>query len=338
MSARLASVVALCWALGGCECNGSEAEPEPAAEAHPPEEGEPSPHAQPEEPSEPPLATVVSGWDRGQRIGTELLEVAAGGEALVLDLRDGGRITLDPGSRAALGEEAPAQIYLAEGALHAQLPPMGGSSRPTLRVGTPAGTLALEASGESYVAVAPDARVLFAQLAGLGRVYDGELDDEGRPSVIVLRPGRALLGGATTATQGVGTLAEARLMRGGFLSGGGDAPPAEALAERLASLDAYADAVATERERGQELQRQRVRASQAGEAERGAELQRELIAHSQVVSRQRAALRARWERARALAMNVGAEPDPSEAARSRVRALLGLVAPDAEADAQAPPD
>jgi len=145
---RFASVLALLSALGGCDCAGSEpaTEPEPETPEAPPDTTDESPH--PEEPrGEPPLATVVSGWDRGREVQAEVLEVAADAEPLVLDLRDGARITLDPKTRAALGEEAPAQLYLAKGALHAQLPPMGGSSRPTLRIGTPAGTLALEGSG-----------------------------------------------------------------------------------------------------------------------------------------------------------------------------------------------
>lgn len=341
MGSRLA-VLLLSLALGGCgECSGTEPrEPELETPAPTPEDTSDEPHAAPTR-GEPPLATVVSGWDRGRRIETEVLEVAPDAEPLVLDLREGGRITLDPGTRAAVGDEAPAEVFLAAGALHAQLPPMGGSSRPTLRIGTPAGTLALEASGETYLVVAPDGRTLYAQLAGLGRVYSGALDDEGRPIVIVLRPGRSLVGGAEEATEGVGTVTLARALRSGFVEAGDDAPPGDALDARLESLDTFADVVQAERTRGQEIQRQRVVASQEGDTERGAELQRELIAHSQVVSRQRDALRARWERARSLALLLEPDPDPSETARPRVRTLLGLEVPTtaaqpADDDAEAP--
>ncbi len=335
MGKRLATVVGLLWALGGCDCSSSELASEPERETPvPPDEDTTDENPHPEEPQgEPPLATVVSGWDRGREVETEVLEVAADAEPLVLDLRGGGRITLDPGTRAALGEEAPAQVYLAQGALHAQLPPMGGSSRPTLRLGTPAGTLALEGSGETYLVVAPDGRVLYAQLAGLGRVYDGELDDAGRPLVIPLRPGRSLVGGASDATEGVGQVGAARALRGGFEEAGEQSPPEGTLEPRIEWLNTFAESVAEERTRGQEIQRQRVLASRDGNEERGAELQRELIAHSQVVSRQRAALRARWERARSLALLTEAEPDPSEAVRGRVRVLLGLEIPSAEPDA-----
>lgn len=335
---RLRAVLLLSlWAASGCPSDPEpEGESQGESEVEPTQEAAPSPHTETlPEPEEPPLATVVSGWDRGRTIEAETLEVAADAEPLVLDLRDGARVTLEPGTRAAIGEEAPAEVYLARGALHGQLPPMGGSSRPELRVGTPAGTLVIAASGESYVMVAPDGRALFAQLAGMGRVYDGGLDDEGRPSAVPLRPGRSLVGGATDATEGVGNVTAARALRVGFLEGGGgDEPPAGALDRRLEELSAFLDAVAEERSRGQEIQRQRVLASQAGDSERGAELQRELIAHSQVVSRQRSALRARWERARSLALLTGPEPDPAEAIRPRVRTLLGLVIPTADGEAE----
>ncbi len=204
---------------------------------------------------------------------------------------------------------------------------MGGSSRPSLRIGAPAGTLVLDASGESYVVVAPDGRTLFAQLSGLGRVYDGALDDQERPAAIPLRPGRSLVGGATDTTEGVGNIELARALRTGFVEAGDDEPPSRTLDRRIEALSAFLDSVAEERTRGHEIQRQRVLAAQDGDAERGAELQRQLIAHSQVVSRQRAALRALWERARAVALLVEPEPDPSEELRSRVRTLLGLVIP-----------
>lgn len=322
----------LVCALGGCDCSGTEPATEPEQETPEPppvDTTDESPH--PEEPrGEPPLGTVVSGWDRGRELLTELLEAAPDAEPLVIDLRDGARLTLDPGSRAALGEEAPAQVFLAEGAIHAQLPPMGGSSRPTLRLGTPAGTLALEGSGETYLVVAPDGRVLYAQLAGMGRVYDGELDEEGRPSVISLRPGSSLVGGASDPTEGVGQVGAARGLRSGFEEAGATELPEGSVQPKIEWLNAFAESVEEERTRGQEIQRQRVLASQAGNTERGAELQRELIAHSQVVSRQRAALRARWERVRSLALLVGAEPDPSEAVRGQVRRLLGLEIPSVE--------
>jgi hypothetical protein len=334
---RRAVLLLSLFAIGGCPCDPDpETEPEVEVDEPDPETEPESPHGELPEPEEPPLARVVSGWDRGREIDTETIEVAEDAEPLVLDLRDGARVTLDPGTRAAVGEEAPAQVYLAEGALHTQLPPMGGSSRPELRVGTPAGTLVLEASGESYVIVAPDGRALFAQLAGLGRLYDGELDDE-RPSAIALRPGSSLVGGASDPTEGVGNVTAARLLREGFVNAGEDAPPARALDQRLEWLTAFMEAVQEERTRGQEIQRQRVIASQNGDAERGADLQRQLIAHSQVVSRQRA---------RSLALLAEPEPDPSEAVLPRVRTLLGLEIPtptilgddEASADTNAPAD
>ena len=305
------------------------AAPSPEAPATVDEAADPDPEPEPES-----LARVVSGWDRGRAVDTETLEVPADGEPLVLDLRDGARITLDPGTVAALGEEAPAQVLLGKGALHAQLPPMGGSTRPSLRVGTPMGSLVIDASGESYVVVAPDGRVVFSQLAGLGRIYDGELDSRGRPTSLPLRPGRSLAGGASDPTEGPSNVSAARGLREPMAAGGRDAPQDSEVRRREQAVDRFADEVLRERERGQQLQRDRLGAAREAPDDRSADLQRQLIAHSQVVSRQREALRARYERLRSLGLLLGQDPDGAR--RERVRMLLGLTIPQPVDEAPSP--
>ncbi|MAQ14841.1 MAG: hypothetical protein CMN30_08600 [Sandaracinus sp.] len=330
---RRALPVALLGLVAACDGCGEPREAEPTTpaevEAEVAERDDAPPDEAPPEvpPEERPLATVVSGWDIGRPVEAETLEVFEESEAVVLDLRDGARITLDPGTVAAVGEEAPAQVILAHGALHAQLPPMGGSSRPSLRIGTPMGTLVLEASGEVYVVAAPDGRVVFFQLAGLGRVHDGETVEEQRPRVITLRPGSSLAGGATDPVEGVGNLEAARGLRADLESAGAEQAAAAELARRERALRATIDTARRERERGVELQRRQLRA--AGAPDRQAAIQRELVAHSQVISRQRQVLRTRYERLRAVALLLDVDPDPALATRDDVRVLLGLQLPPA---------
>ncbi|MEM9067446.1 MAG: hypothetical protein AAGE52_03040, partial [Myxococcota bacterium] len=96
--------------------------------------------------------------------------LSAGVSEIVMDLRDGARVELLPGSRARLGEEAPAQMLLAEGHLHAILPPMGNSPRPPLRIGTAAGTVEIGGSGDVWVTARPDGTAWVAVLGGRAAV------------------------------------------------------------------------------------------------------------------------------------------------------------------------
>lgn len=72
---------------------------------------------------------------------------------LSLDLVNGARLKLEPGTRAWLLDAEPATLVLLEGSLHAQLPPQGSAAgRPTLRVATADYVVEVPVSGEFWLA------------------------------------------------------------------------------------------------------------------------------------------------------------------------------------------
>ena len=171
--ARELSLAALCFLL--CAC-GEEPEVAEPPRAEPPLDS--APHV-----VDPPPAELrdVSGMvtlagaraRRGEPVEAEqAIEVSEGGSA-VLQLRDGGRITLDDGARAWVVDESAAQLLLVRGGAHAVQPPAGSSPRPPLRLVTPAATVEIGQSGEAYVATYEGgraARVWPAMREALGSV------------------------------------------------------------------------------------------------------------------------------------------------------------------------
>jgi hypothetical protein len=139
---------------------------------------------------------------------------------LSLDLVNGARVKLEPGSRAWLLDAEPATLLLIEGALHAQLPPQGSAAgRPALRIATADYAVEIPASGELWLS-RPAANggktarpAYFAQLSGtadLEYVANGP-----QPGLITqqLVPGQSWVGmqpPATISPRGPKTLDEAK--------------------------------------------------------------------------------------------------------------------------------
>lgn len=276
----------------------------------------------------PPLARVVrvenlqeSTFRAGQRLG-DTATIESGASALVLDLREGGRVTLQPETTARVGSEAPAQVILASGVLHAELPPEGGSARPPLRVGTPSGSVVIEGSGEVWVAANAAASTFVAALSG--RVDAVSFDDAGTLRTITLQPGQSLVLGAAEPSDGPRDADAARAACRLVIESASPTLPAEDLESALARLLPDLEAAEAEVRRGEEL-RGGVRPD-PGSSEAAAR-QRELVEHGRALILRRRSLLTRFEilRARALRAARGSEgPDPSAQQRPRVRAALGL--------------
>ncbi len=280
-----------------------------------------------------PLARVArlgSGRSGPLRPGQTLDSTATlstGDERLVLDLRDGARIELEPHSLGRLGDEAPAQFFLARGHAHAVLPPTGNSPRPPLRIGTPAGTVEIGGSGDLWVTVRPDGTVWVALLGGRAAVLTGELDEATHiERRLDLRPARAVVVGRTLAepTEGPTTVDAARALGVALMDGAEAHELREMLAEATESLDEALADVDVERERGATVEARHRAAVSAMSPEAAAAMQ-ELVAHGRAMDAARDVLLTRFERTRALALLVEAnEPDPTAVRRPRVRAALGL--------------
>jgi hypothetical protein len=281
----------------------------------------------------PPLARVVrvenlqeSTFRAGQRLG-DTATIESGASALVLDLREGGRVTLQPETTARVGSEAPAQVILASGVLHAELPPEGGSARPPLRVGTPSGSVVIEGSGEAWVAANAAASTFVAALSG--RIDAVAFDDEGALRTITLQPGQSLVLGAAEPSDGPRDADAARAACRLVIESASPTLPAEDLESALARLLPDLEAAEAEARRGEELQGG-VRPD-PGSSEAAAR-QRALVEHGRALILRRRSLLTRFEILRARALRAARDhegPDPSAQQRPRVRAALGL-APSSE--------
>ncbi|MCU0675036.1 MAG: hypothetical protein MUE69_19875 [Myxococcota bacterium] len=282
----------------------------------------------PEDTRPPPLARVVrvenlqeSTFRAGQRLG-DTATIESGASALVLDLREGGRVTLQPQTTARVGSEAPAQVILASGVLHAELPPEGGSARPPLRVGTPSGSVVIEGSGEVWVAANAAASTFVAALSG--RVDAVAFDDAGTLRTITLQPGQSLVLGAAEPSDGPRDADAARAACRLVIESASPTLPAEDLESALARLLPDLEAAEAEARRGEELQGG-VRPD-PGSSEAAAR-QRALVEHGRALILRRRSLLTRFEILRARALRAARDsdgPDPSAQQRPRVRAALGL--------------
>lgn len=319
-------------------CEGDEeAPPGPAArghrEGHGPGHGHGHGASSAAPPRPAPLARVArlgDGRPGPLRPGQTLdatATLSTGAERLVLDLRDGARVELEPQSLARLGEEAPAQLFLARGHVHAVLPPTGNSPRPPLRIGTPAGTVEIGGSGDLWVTVRPDGTAWIALLGGRAAVLTGEQDPATNTERrLDLTPARAVVAGRSLAepTEGPTTVDAARALGAALMDGAEEREFAADLEAATAALDEALGAVAAERERGAALE-SRHRAAVSAMAAEAPAIMQELVAHGRALDAARDVLLTRFERARALALLVGpATADPTAVRRPRVRAALGL--------------
>lgn len=331
----LGFAAALCCVLAACGEDAEAAEPSAPA----PASVDSAPHA-----VDPPPAQLraVTGMvtlagargGPGEPVEAEqAIEVGEGASA-VLQLRDGGRITLDEGARAWVVDESAAQLLLVRGAAHAVQPPAGSSPRPPLRLVTPSATVEIGQSGEAYVATFEGGASWVVALGGGVAVSNGESDARQRLRAVDLVAGQAV---AVSTRIAEPTEAPRRLDAAREAASALAVAPPEPEAERLARdvenearrLDAALRLLETETRRGRELTSQHGAAVREGRRDEAQRLQRQLVDHSQALYRLRQLATARWERLRAQWLRlglVGQRPasDPVALRRERVVGLLGL--------------
>lgn len=321
-----------------CAC-GTEETPRPREPDDDPVPEEPAPHAVDPPPGRLRRAegtvTIDGAVARaGAPIDAERsIEVSDDGRA-VLQLRDGGAVTLDGGARARLIEEGAAQLLLIRGSAHAAQPPSGSSPRPPLRIVTPSATVEIGRSGELFVVLFEGGASWAAALSGGVSVTIGEADARRRMRTLDLIAGQAVAVPNRIAepTEGPRTLDAAREMARALAI----APPEPEgprlerdIAAETRRLDEALRWLETETRRGRELTTQHRQAVSEGAREDAERLQRELVVHSQELYRLRQLATARWERLRAQCLRlavIGHPPaeDPVAQRRERVVGLLGL--------------
>lgn len=317
----LACAMALCLGTG-CGDDGDASQPEEseseASETPEPSRGHqagtPNPHEA--APQRDALARVALGGERGRAFDSGAV-IVAGTTAIALDLREGARVSVEPGAQVRLLDEAPAQIAVAEGLVHVVLPPMGSSPRPPLRVGTPSGTLRVNGSGDAWALVFPDGRAWFAVTGGMAEVLVQR--EEGTES-IGLHAGQALVAGAAEPTAGPVGEAAARAAAAVLRSGASGEMPNEATLEAaIAELDEAIRSTSEDFARGEVLQRAHQEATESGN---GHEALQAIVRFSQETQVRRDALLLVYERARSLALRRGVTPDPGSLRRRDVRTAL----------------
>ncbi|MEM7604828.1 MAG: hypothetical protein AAF411_05670 [Myxococcota bacterium] len=227
---------------------------------------------------------------------------------MVLNFRDGARVELLEGALAVLLDEAPAQLVLARGAAHAILPPIGNSTRPPLRVASPAGTLTIDGSADAWLLVRTADVSWYALARGQGVVREGTEAER-----VSLHAGQSYVSGSEGPVGGPEDERTARAILAELAQS--SAPSAEPAP--LALADSLARARASWA-RGEALQRA-FRESE-GDAKRAA--LRELSAFGQETQRLRDRLLLSYERAVGRALLQGDEPTLS--ARGDVRDALRL--------------
>lgn len=272
---------------------------------------------------------------RGAAIDAEeTVEVPEEGRAVV-QLADGGRVTLEGGSLGRVVTESAAQLLLVRGAVHAVQPPAGSSPRPPLRVVTPAATVEIGVSGEVYVAVFEGGASWVVVLGGGAAVSNGEADARRRLRTVDLAAGQAVAvaGRIAEPTQAPRRLSETREAARALAGTTPEGSEVERLPRELAGeaerLDQALRWLETETRRGRELTTQHNAAVRGADREEAQRLQRQLVDHSQALYRLRQLATARWERLRTLWLRLGSlgplpAADPVAQRRERVVGLLGL--------------
>lgn len=313
----------------------------------------------------PPLARVVrvdglsaSAFHAGQRLGPTAT-LSTGESALVLELREGSRVTLEPRTVARLGQEAPAQLILGAGIVHVEQRPEDDSRRAPLRIATSAGSIVIEGAGDVWVATDVTGRTFATTLQG--RATAEVSDESGALRATEVLAGRSLSLGDEATRQGPSDADAARAAARHLLDAAslteaarplGGATPTEAagdldVASPIEAARALDDASPTEAARDLDAARAALfSALEAAEAE--ARMPAEPHANApppagsaeaterphaphelNVALRSRRRLLLRYERLRALALVAswqGHQDDPSATLRPRVRSALGLEA------------
>jgi hypothetical protein len=320
-------------------CGSSEAPPDPVAEAPPTirrHGGEEE--AASEDTEAPPAVLMRSEGDVTVSSGvlTERLPLNRGDRVLVgpggaadVDVREGARFSLEPGSDMRVGDVGPARVLLVTGAVHIANPPEDGP-RAVLRVATPEASLAITGPGEAYLVAHPSGTTVLMVLSGMFAVSTGETDARGRLREMDLTPGRAVVIAQRMSepVEGPTRLDTARIDAAALLAA--STPVDEArrrhdLGTSISRLDEALGTLEAEGRHGGELTEAHRAAVTAANPTESMRLQGELVAHSAQLFRLREVATSRWERLRVIAMTVAGpvEPDPIEVRADRVRGLLG---------------
>jgi len=289
-----------------------------------------TPPPAPRPPPRPPrVVRVVGEGGPDLRVGAQVahdVPIHSGGAHLVLDFPDGARIELGPHSVAAVGTEGAAEVFLGEGRVRASISVSGGSARPPLRIGTPAGTLSIEGAGDVVVAVGPGGRAAAAVLSGVASVGQGREGEGGRPVEEGLQAGQyAIVGDDGVRTRSGPSDLEAAWAQ---VEEGAEVSSESATEDRVAARRARRDELETCLGRLETLvaRTDTLGAGAAGAEQVNRAAQRaEVVAHAQRLGRLRRVCRTRYERLRALELasdgeGGGGEPAP----RDRVHGLLGI--------------
>lgn len=257
------------------------------------------------------------------------ITIPVGGSADI-DLREGTRLVLDPGTELVINDVGPAQAVLVRGGVHVAAPPEDGA-REALRFVTPEVSVVLNGSGEAYVATDPSGTTWVIVLQGLFEVCAGETDARGRLRSVDVAAGHTVLATprpSDVSETGYARLDEARAaVRTAFsiLTPMDDERRVRELGAATSRLDESLGALEAEARHGHELTESHRNAVTAGNSEEARRIQGELVTHAQHLYQLREVSTARWERVRAMALGVEAhmEPDPIEVRADRVRGLLG---------------
>jgi hypothetical protein len=324
MSARggawLVALALWCAGCGSCDGCGSET----------PEEGVglqlgendtagrafPNAAPPPERPSALPNYASMTVGDHELAVA---VATTTGAEVSAISAGPGVTITIDPKTTLLRSAVSPAGLAVGVGAVLVERAPAEGAlPAPPVRVGTLAGTLALEGPGKAYVATSDEGAVYVAVLEGdatfVMKTAEGALERR------LLRAGDALtsLGREPSEARAPKT-ADAARAAAQRLRGASTVPDPAALA---AALEADLAAVEEERAAGRALRDQR-RANAGAQVSTGPSLDEQLEAHIVAMGETTAAAEVSYERAEALAARL-ASADASEASR-----YLSTLAPTA---------
>lgn len=260
--------------------------------------------------------------------------LTTGVDSLVaIDLVREVRVEVGPETEVRRGAAHEAELFVYRGVLRATLPPLGGGSRPSLRIGTPAGSVVLPSAGDALIAVLPSGDTWIAAFAGAAVLSRGEVEGEAgerRTAGSRLLEGRAMLLGRSEIAETTdapdrlefGWAAAAQLIAGTpRASSAARTAAAEAAGARF---DEAAGWLAAEFEAGGSLADQQ-RALMETDPTAARELTRDIVTHTQRVIRLKAIVLGRYEQAAAAAGGAGGQISAERASQAR-----GLLTDDGD--------
>jgi len=225
------------------------------------------------------------------------------------------RVEIGAGAELRRGAVGEAELFLHRGTLRGTLPPVGGGSRPPLRVGTPAGTVVVPGAGDVLIAALPSGDTWVAVFSGAAVLSRGEFQGEAgerRTEGTRLLEGSAALLGRTAVAEPTeaperveaGWAAAGQLIEAApGITGASRRGAAEAAGARFDEAAAW---LVAERTLGRTLADQQ-RSLMETDPEGARALTRDIVAHSQRLIRLKVIVLGRYEQAAAAAGAAGGE-------------------------------